>query len=157
MLFCVFAKCSSQREVAGAMLGLSGKIKHFQLTHLPYRGNLSDAYKHRSVNFFASMYNDLVREYQHVISYTRFKRVINKQIEIFDSTVISLFQDILKCVGRTPANGKRKGVIKAHTVINVDEPVPQMIWFSSASTHDHSLLKKLTPDDSTIYVFDKGI
>lgn len=31
-----------------------------------------------------------------------------------------------------------------------------MIWFSSAATHDHLLLSKLTPDDNTIYVFDKG-
>src|SRR5690554_2779679 len=31
-----------------------------------------------------------------------------------------------------------------------------MVWFTSAATHDHSLLKKLTPDDNTIYVFDKG-
>jgi hypothetical protein len=31
MLFCAFAKCTSLREVSGAMLGLSGKTKHFQL------------------------------------------------------------------------------------------------------------------------------
>src|SRR5690554_7768057 len=37
MLFCVFAKCSSLREVSGAMIGLSGKTKHFQLNSLPYR------------------------------------------------------------------------------------------------------------------------
>jgi hypothetical protein len=29
MLFCSFAKCTSLREVSGAMLGLSGKTKHF--------------------------------------------------------------------------------------------------------------------------------
>ncbi len=29
MLFCSFAKCSSLREVSGAMLGLSGKTKLF--------------------------------------------------------------------------------------------------------------------------------
>ncbi|MDD4170386.1 MAG: IS4 family transposase, partial [Desulfotomaculaceae bacterium] len=156
MLFCVFAKCSSLREVAGAMLGLSGKTGHFQLTHIPYRSTLSDANKRRSVDFFAGVYHDLLLEYQRVISDTRFKQVINKQIEIFDSTVISLFQEILKCVGRIPSNGKRKGGIKVHTVINVDEAVPKMVWFSSASTHDHVLLGKLTPDDNTIYVFDKG-
>ena len=156
MLFCVFAKCSSLREVAGAMLGLSGKTGHFQLGHIPYRSTLSDANKRRSVDFFAGVYHDLLLEYQRVISDTRFKQVINKQIEIFDSTVISLFQEILKCVGRTPSNGKRKGGIKVHTVINVDEAVPKMVWFSSASTHDHMLLGKLTPDDNTIYVFDKG-
>jgi hypothetical protein len=31
MLFCTFAKCTSLREVSGAMLGLSGKTKHFQI------------------------------------------------------------------------------------------------------------------------------
>ena len=156
MLFCVFAKCSSLREVAGAMLGLSGKTNHFQLSHIPYRSTLSDANSRRSADFFSGVYHDLLREYQHIISDSRFKRVINKQIEIFDSTVISLFQDILKCTGRTPANGKRKGGIKVHTVINVDEAVPKMIWFSSAATSDHLLLSKLTPDDNTVYVFDKG-
>ena len=35
MLFCSFAKCTSLREVSGAMLGLAGKTKHFQLNHIP--------------------------------------------------------------------------------------------------------------------------
>jgi hypothetical protein len=42
--------------------------------------------------------------------------VINKQIKIFDSTTIILFQDILKCAGRKHASGKRKGGIKMHTI-----------------------------------------
>jgi len=82
--------------------------------------------------------------------------VINKQIEIIDSSTISLFKDILKCVGRNPQNGKKKGGIKLHSVINVDEAVPKMVWFSSAATHDHILLDKLKLDSNTIYVFDKG-
>jgi IS4 transposase len=43
-----------------------------------------------------------------------------------------------------------------HTVINVDESVPKVVWFTEASTNDHVLLKKLTLDKDTIYVFDKG-
>ncbi len=82
--------------------------------------------------------------------------MINKQIDIFDSTTISLFKDILKCVGRNPKNGKKKGGIKVHTVINVDETVPKMVWFTSAAKHDHFLLEKLKMDSNTIYVFDKG-
>ncbi len=81
--------------------------------------------------------------------------MINKQIEIIDSSTISLFKDILKCVGRKPINGKNKGGIKLHTVINVDETVPKMIWFSSAATHDHMLLEKLKLDSNTIYAFNK--
>lgn len=156
MLFSSFAKCTSLREVAGAMPGLSGKTKHFQLKHIPKRSTLSDANMRRDADVFGSIYNGLLHKYGHVISDSRIKEVINKQVEIIDSTTISLFKDILKCVGRKPQNGKSKGGIKLHTVINADEPVPKMVWYSSAATHDHMILKKLKPDSNTIYVFDKG-
>jgi hypothetical protein len=156
MLFCVLAKCTSLREVSGAMLGLSGKTKHFKLNHIPYKSTLSDANKRRDCEVFGYIYNCLLKRYGHLFSDSRIKDVINKQIEIFDSTTISLFQDILKCVGRKPKNGKRKGGIKVHTIINVDETVPKMVWFTHSSRNDHFLLEKLKPDDNTIYVFDKG-
>jgi hypothetical protein len=156
MLFCSFAKCTSLREVSGAMLGLSGKTKHFQLQHIPRRSTLSDANKRRDSSVFGIIYNKLLRKYGHLISDSRIKDVINKQIEIFDSTTISLFKDILKCVGRNPVNGRKKGGIKVHTVINVDETVPKMVWFTEAAKNDHILLEKLKLDANTIYVFDKG-
>jgi hypothetical protein len=156
MLFCVFAKCSSLREVSGGMIGLSGKTKHFKLDNLPHRSTLSDANQRRDPEVFLGIYNDLLKKYGYLISDSRVKQVIDKQIEIFDSTTISLFKDILKCVGRLPENGKRKGGIKMHTVINVDEIVPKMVWFTSAAKHDHILLENLKLDNNTIYVFDKG-
>lgn len=156
MLFCSFAKCTSLREVCGAMLGLSGKTKHFQLQHIPKRSTLSDANKQRESSVFGKIYNGLLRKYGHHISDSRIKDVINKQVEIFDSTTISLFKDILKCVGRNPENGRKKGGIKVHTVINVDETVPKMVWFTEAAKNDHILLEKLKLDANTIYVFDKG-
>lgn len=156
MLFCAFAKCTSLREVSGAMLGLSGKTKHFQLNHIPKRSTLSDANQRRDASVFGKIYNKLFFKYGHLISDSRIKDVINKQIEIFDSTTISLFKDILKCVGRNPENGRKKGGIKVHTVINVDETVPKMIWFTEAAKNDHILLEKLKLDANTIYVFDKG-
>ncbi len=156
MLFSSFAKCTSLREVSGAMLGLSGKTKHFQLNHIPKRSTLSDANKRRDAKVFGEIYNKLLKQYGHHISDSRIKDVINKQVEIIDSSTISLFKDILKCVGRKPKNGKKKGGIKLHTVINVDETVPKMVWLTSAATHDHILLNKLKLDSNTIYVFDKG-
>jgi len=156
MLFCAFAKCSSLREVSGAMLGLSGKTKHFQLDHIPRRSTLSDANRRREADVFGLIYNELLHTYGHFISDSRIKDIINKQIEIFDSTTISLFKDILRCVGRKPQNGKRKGGIKVHTVINVDETVPKLVWFTHSATNDHVLLSKLKMDSNTIYVFDKG-
>lgn len=156
MLFCAFAKCSSLREVSGAMLGLSGKTKHFQLDHIPKRSTLGDANQRRDAEVFGIIYNKLLSKHGHIFSDSRIKDVIDKQIEIFDSTTISLFKDILKCVGRKPKDGKRKGGVKVHTVINVDEAVPKMVWFTNSATNDHVLLSKLQMDSNTIYVFDKG-
>ena len=156
MLFCVFGKCISLREVIGGMIGLAGKTKHFKLNNLPYRSTLSDANKRRNSKIFGEIYNALLKKYDHVISDSRVKSVIGKQVKIFDSTTISLFKDILKCTGRTPSDGKRKGGIKAHTITNVDEKLPRLLWFSSAATNDHMLLEKLELNTDIIYVFDKG-
>jgi hypothetical protein len=119
MLFCVIAKCSSLREASGSKLGLSGKTKYFRLESLPYRSTLSDASARRNSEVFEQIYYSLLRKYKNTISDSRFKDVINRQVEIFDSTTISLFQEILKCSGRNPANGKRKGGIKMHTIIGI--------------------------------------
>ena len=156
MLFCSFAKCSSLREVSGAMLGLAGKTNHFQLQHIPKKSTLGDANQRRDAEVFGKIYHKLLVKYGHVFSDSRIKDVIHKQIEIFDSTTISLFKDILQCVGRNPQNGKKKGGIKVHTIINVDQTVPKMGWFSEAAKNDHMLLEKLKMDSNTIYVFDKG-
>ena len=138
------------------MLGLSGKTKHFRLENLPYSTTLSDANKRIIPDLFCDIYNELLKKYSCLISDSRIKEVIKKQVKIFDSTTISLFKDILKCTGRIPTNGKRKGGIKMHTVINVDEAVPKAVWFTESSTNDHILLKKLVLDKDIIYVFDKG-
>ena len=156
MLFCSLAKCTSLREVSGAMLGLSGKTKHFYLEHIPKKSTLADANQRRDSKVFGIIYNELIQKYSYLFSDSRIKDVINKQIEIFDTTTISLFNDLLKCVGRKPTNGQRKGGIKVHTIINVDETVPKLIWFTDAKTNDHILLDKLKMDSNTIYVFDKG-
>tara|TARA_R110001592_G_scaffold23468_2_gene92084 strand:- start:2547 stop:2678 length:132 start_codon:yes stop_codon:yes gene_type:complete len=43
----------------------------------------------------------------------------------------------MECVGRHPKSGKIKGGIKVHTVVNADEIVPSLVWFSEAKTRDH--------------------
>ena len=156
MLFCSFSKCTSLREISGAMLGLSGKTSSFQLNHIPKRSTLSDANKKRDVLVFENIYHQLLKQYGGFLSDSRIRDVIKKQVKIFDSSTISLFKDIMGCVGRNPRSGKRKGGIKVHTVVNADEIVPSLVWFSEAKTHDHNFLEKLECDENTIYVFDKG-
>ena len=119
------------------MLGLSGKTAGFQLNHIPKRSTLSDANKKRDVLVFENIFHELLKQYGGFLSDSRIKDIINKQVKIFDSTTISLFKDILEGVGRNPKTGKKKGGIKVHTVVNADEIVPEMVWFSDTKKHDH--------------------
>ena len=74
-----------------------------------------------------------------------------------DSTTISLFKDILKGVGRNPKEGKKKGGIKAHTIIKAIENVPCLVRYSEAVRHDHMFLKEVfNLARGSIITFDKG-
>ncbi|MFA9191008.1 IS4 family transposase [Flavobacterium sp. FZUC8N2.13] len=156
MIFCCLEKCNSLREVSSGMLGLSGKEETVRINHLPKKSTLSDANKIRKVEFFEEIYNKLLEKYSFVLSDSRVEIALEKKVKIVDSTTISLFKDILKCVGRKPSNGKSKGGIKSHSVINADEKVPNLVWFTAATTHDHQFLEKLKCDEDTVYIFDKG-
>lgn len=156
MLFSTFANCTSLREVASSMLGLKGKTNHFQLKSIPYRSTLSDANQRRSHLVFQDIYYALLKEYRLIISDSRSQYSWESQLDIFDSTTIGLFKDILSCVGRKPSNGKTKGGIKVHTQISLQERVPKLVWFSAATTHDRQFLKYLKLEKGRIAVFDKG-
>ena len=156
MVFCCLEKCNSLLEVAGGMVGLSDKKEMFRINHLPKKSTLADANKERKVEFFEEIYNNLLKKYSFVLSDSRVEISLGKKVKIFDDTTITLFKDILKYVGRKFSDGKSKGGVKSHTVINADEKVPSLVWFSPARTHEHKFLKKLKCDEHTVYIFDKG-
>ena len=73
MLFCALAKCTSLREVCGAMLGLSGKTRHFQMNCIPRRSTLSDSIQQRIAEVFGYIYNQLLLQNGHLISDSRIR------------------------------------------------------------------------------------
>ncbi len=80
-----------------------------------------------------------------------------RRLYIMDSTTISLFKDILHGVGRNPKEGKKKGGIKAHTIIKASENVPCLIRYCEAVRHDHMLLEEVHHlAAGSIITFDKG-
>jgi Transposase DDE domain. len=74
-----------------------------------------------------------------------------------DSTTITLFSEILKGAGRNSENGRKKGGIKAHTIIQEDIDLPIFVDFTAAATNDHELMKRIfsLPKGSFI-TFDMG-
>ncbi len=75
---------------------------------------------------------------------------------MIDSTTISLFKAILKAVGRKSLNGKKKGGIKAHVLINAQENTPILVRYSSTARHDKNFLKHIDLAKGSIIVFDRA-
>jgi hypothetical protein len=156
MMYVVLSGCNSLREITGIMLACEGKINHLGIQYFPKRSTISDANRKRKSKVFADIYMSLYQKYRKIISDSRHKNSVINNLQIVDSTTISLFSDILKGVGRNPVNGKKKGGIKMHTMITASEDVPRLVRFSSAATHDQAFLKHLELKKGSIIVFDKG-
>ena len=156
MLFATASNTTSLRDVTNGFLGLEGKLQHLNLKRPPKRSTISDANKRRSYQVFEKIYYDLLTQYQPILSDSRFKNEFGKELSIIDSTTIFLFKDILKCVGRKPGSGKRKGGIKVHMQIRPDYNAPVLVKFTAATTHDSSFMNDIEFTNDHIYVFDKG-
>jgi hypothetical protein len=97
------------------------------------------------------------RNHAHSLADSRLSDSDMRRLYIMDSTTITLFKDILKGVGRNPKEGKKKGGIKAHTIIKASENVPCLIRYSEAVRHDHMFLEEVfNLSKGSIITFDKG-
>ena len=156
MLYSVFEGVSSLREVVIGILANSYKINHLGMDYMPKRSTLSDANKRRSSMVFEAIYMKLYQNNRQFLSDSRDSKLDLKRLFMIDSTTISLFKAILKAVGRNPINGKRKGGIKAHVLINAQENMPALIRYSSAARHDKNFLKHIDLAKGSILVFDRA-
>lgn len=155
ILYSIFNNCNSLREVATGMLASEQRLNHLGIRYHPRRSTISDANSRRPAEVFGEIYFNLFKRYAQFLSDSRIKNQASK-LYIFDSTTISLFQEVLRTGGQNPANGKRKGGIKVHTLIRSDQDVPCMIRFSSAVANDSQFLKDVHIPKGSIIVFDRG-
>jgi hypothetical protein len=154
MLYATFNHCNSLREVTTGMLAAEQRLNHLGMRYHPRRSTISDANNRRQADVFEAIYYKLYQKYSGFLSDSR-KKSIASRLYIFDSTTISLFQEILRTSGQNPA-GKRKGGIKVHTLIRSDQDIPCMIRYSAAATNDSRFLKEVHLPKGSILVFDRG-
>jgi hypothetical protein len=156
MVYCIMNNCTSLREVTQGIAAYGDKLNHLGITYTPPRSTFSEANARRDEAFFGKLYAKLYTRYKAGLADSQSDNELLKRIFIIDSTTISLFKAIMKCVGRKPADGKSKGGIKVHTMINAYEEVPQLVHFTSAATHDSTFLSKIKLAPHQIAVFDKA-
>lgn len=161
MLYGVVSKAQSLNSLCKCLLFLEHKLSYLGIHKLPASSTLSDANRKRPSEVFGYIYYLLLAHYKAEISDSYLSLPINgeanpNQVKLFDSTTVTLFTDVFKGTGRNPMNGKKKGGLKAHSVLPLDHMVPELVWLTPASTNDKDFLGQLKVQKGAIYVFDKG-
>ena len=157
MLFGIFSRCDSMTEICEGLRALSGKLNHLGLDKAPAKSTASDGLRNRPSKFFEELYFSLVKQYESFLSDSRTFGLTFKEVLLIDSTTIRLFSDILKGVGRNPkGDGKKKGGLKVHMLIDAVQSVGRFIKITAAKVHDKNFLKSLELIPHSMIVFDRA-
>ena len=112
MLFGVLKHFDSLRELEIGMKAETMKLSHLGLDYVVRRSTLAEANQRRPQEFFGKVYASLLERYTPFLPDSRSvscQQAWEKQLYMMDSTTITLFDNILKGVGRHPKSGKKKG------------------------------------------------
>ena len=148
MIYAALSGAKSIRQVVEGFEANVNRLNHLGIAYLVRRSTLSDANKKRRSQFFGDVYKALYQRYSPLLSDSKASKALQK---------ISLFSQILKGVGRTPKNNKKKGGIKAHTLLEASCVLPSFVDYSAAAIHDHSRMSSiLSLPSGSFATFDMG-
>jgi hypothetical protein len=158
LLFGVFERCDSAREVCDGMATMSGKLNYLGMDCAPAKSTFNDALNRRSENVFEAIYFALLAYFTPFLSDSRKEGVSFKQFFAFDSTTIRLFSEVLKGVGRKLKGlGKQKGGMKVHMLTDVHADCAKFVKMSEAKMHDKKFLQYISClTAGCMIVFDKA-
>jgi phosphoserine phosphatase len=157
LLFGIFSRCDSMTEIVEGMRAMGGKLSYFGLQKAPAKSTASDGLRNRTDKVFEDVYFSMVKKYQSFLSDSRTFGLTFKEVLLIDSTTIRLFSDILKGVGRNPkGDGKKKGGLKVHMLIDAVQSVGRFIKITAAKVHDKNFLKSLELISHSMVVFDRA-
>lgn len=157
MLFGTLSRCDSMGEICDGMQGLAGKLNHLGLGSSPAKSTAADGLRERDNEFFKEVYFMLLQYFKPLLSVSRIDNVSFAKLFIFDSSTIRLFSDIMKGVGRNPKNeGKKKGGLKVHMMIDAHSDTPSFVKISEAKQHDKNFLQYLQLAAHSMIVFDRA-
>lgn len=157
MLFGILSRCDSMTEICEGLRAMGGKLNHLGLDQSPAKSTACDGLRNRDSKFFEDVYFSLVRHYKSFLSDSRTFGLTFTEVLLIDSTTIRLFSDLLKGVGRNPkGDGKKKGGLKVHMLIDAVQSVGRFIKITEAKVHDKNFLRDLDLISHSMVVFDRA-
>lgn len=144
-------------EICDGMRALDGKLNHLGMDKSPAKSTAGDGLRNRDEVFFMDVYFMLIEHFKSTLSVSHIDKVSFSKLFIFDSSTIRLFSDVIKGVGRNPKNdGKKKGGLKVHMMIDAHSDTPEFVKISEAKRHDKNFLQYLSLAAHSMVVFDRA-
>lgn len=139
------------------MRALEGNLNHLGMEKSPAKSTAGDGLRNRDEAFFKDIYFMLLEHFKPTLSVSRIDNISFSKLFIFDSSTIRLFSDVMKGVGRNPKNeGKKKGSLKVHMMIDAHSNTPEFVKISEAKGHDKNFLQYLNLAAHSMIVFDRA-
>ena len=153
MVFAQLTYRESLRDIESCLEAFGSKLYHCGIRSKVAKSTL--AYWNEKTNW--NIYGEYA---QYLIGHARklhkgdneFLAELDATVYAFDSTTIDL------CLNLFPwaKFRKKKGAVKAHTLIDLDGNIPAWIFITEGSVHDVNALDHLPIEEGAYYVMDKG-
>jgi hypothetical protein len=157
LLFGIFTRCDSAREVCDGMAALGGKLNYLGMEASPAKSTFNDGLNRRNEAVFERIYFELIRYFSPFFSDSRKADVPFEQFFAFDATTVRLFSDVMQGVGRNRKDdGKKKGGLKVHMLTDIHADTAKFVKLSEAKSHDKNFLRYLILPAGSMVVFDKA-
>jgi hypothetical protein len=157
MLFGVLSRCDSMGEICDGMMAMQGKLNHLGLEKSPAKSTAGDGLRERGNDFFKEFYFLLLKHFEPLLSVSRIDKISFDKLFIFDSSTIRLFSQVMQGVGRNPkGEGKKKGGLKVHMLIDAHSQTPTFVKISEAKSHDKNFIQYLNLAPHSMIVFDRA-
>lgn len=134
----------------------SNRLTHLGLKYTPRRSTLSDANRRRTGDLFQDLYHQLYHHYYGSLPDSLKAKKVLDRLFIIDSSIITLFTNVLQGTGCADRNGQRKGGIKAHMMVQAKNDAPCFVRLTAAKQGDATFLPLLQLPAGSIVVMDKG-
>jgi hypothetical protein len=154
MLFGTMSFCESLREIELLLAAQQQKLPHLSIDYKVCRSTLGRANSNRAPEVFEDVYHLLLRRWRTFLRDSCPDTPPVKKLHAIDSTTMTLATGIVFAGTGKPcyADGRQKGGIKAHTMMNVEEGVPHLVKFSKAAKSDSKFMDMIysLPKNSVI-------
>ena len=142
----------SLRDIESCLQTMKSRLYHMGIRGRVSRCNLANANETRDWRIYADFAQVLITEARRIYHDEDIGLKLKETVFAFDSTTIDL------CLSLFPwaKFRKRKGAIKAHTLLDLRGLIPSFIHMTDGKTHDVRILDDLPLEPGAFYLLDRA-